>query len=316
VRTSSAWVLCAVAAAGCGLQNPDVRVAADVVALEAGMDLGAPLDVPVDKVVATDEGDSAVELDGGEDVVELDSGEDAAEADAVDIDVPDVSEDAAPDASMGDAPDAAAPDAPMDIPDAADVPLDTAVDGGRDAPPEDSGSPVNWHVTDGDALTTPWRDGTPPSDSIATLYCGPGQLLVGLTTWSSLYVSGLAPWCALLNADGTLGMAVRGGRQGGTWGGSEDDLCPARQAIVRFTINAGAVVDRLQATCAPVAGWLARRELGAALRSHGDSTGGARHQDDCNDGYVGNGFELRSGDFNLIERVRNLRLRCARVSDH
>lgn len=316
MRTSSAWVFCAVAAVGCGLQNPGVRVASDAFAIDAGMDLDAVPDVPVDKVLPTEEGDSSVELDAGEDVVALDSDEDAAEADAVEMDVPDVSEDAAPDASMDDSPDAAAPDAPMDIPDAADVPLDVAVDVGRDAPSVDAGSPINWHVTDGDAHTTPWRDGTPPSDSIDTLYCGPGQLLVGLTTWSSLYVSGLAPWCARLNADGSLGTAVRGDRQGGTWGGSEDDLCPARQAIVRFTINAGAVVDRLQATCAPIAAWLARRELGATLRSHGDSTGGSRHQDDCNDGYVGNGFELRSSDYNLIERVRNLRLRCARVSDH
>ncbi len=316
MRTSSAWVLCAVTAAGCSLQNPEVRVTADVFAIDLESDLGAPLDVQGDKVVATDEGDSAMELDAGEDVVVLDSGEDAAAADAVDIEVADVSEDAAPDASMEDTPDATATDAPMDIPDVSDVPLDRAVDVGTDAPAVDSGSPINWHVTDGDAHTTPWRDGTPPSDSIATLYCGPGQLLVGLTTWSSLYVSGLAPWCARLNADGTLGMAVRGSREGGTWSGSADDLCPARQAIVRFTINAGAVVDRLQATCAPIGGWLARREIGAALRSHGDSTGGDRHQDDCNDGYVGNGFELRSGDYNLIERVRNLRLRCARVSDH
>jgi hypothetical protein len=291
-------------------------VTADVFASDLETDLGAPLDVQGDKVVATDEGDSAMELDAGEDVVALDSGEDAAVADAVDLDVSDVSEDDARDASMEDAPDATTTDAPMDIPDVSDVPLDRAVDVGTDSPAVDSGSPINWHITDGDAHTTPWRDGTPPSDSIATLYCGPGQLLVGLTTWSSIYVSGLAPWCARLNADGTLGMAVRGGREGGTWSGSADDLCPARQAIVRFTINAGAVVDRLQATCAPIAGWLARREIGAALRSHGDSTGGDRHQDDCNDGYVGNGFELRSGDYNLIERVRNLRLRCARVSDH
>lgn len=316
MRTSSAWVLCAITAAGCSLQNPDVRVTADVFASDLQADLGAPLDVPGDMVVPTDEGDSGMELDAGEDVVALDSGKDAAEADAVDLDVSDVWEDGPPDASVEDVPDATTTDAPMDIPEVSDVPLDRAVDVGTDSPTVDSGSPINWHVTDGDAHTTPWRDGTPPSDSIATLYCGPGQLLVGLTTWSSLYVSGLAPWCARLNADGTLGMAVRGDRQGGTWSGSADDLCPARQAIVRFTINAGAVVDRLQATCAPIAGWLARREIGAALRSHGDSTGGDRHQDDCNDGYVGNGFELRSGDYNLIERVRNLRLRCARVSDH
>jgi hypothetical protein len=31
---------------------------------------------------------------------------------------------------------------------------------------------------------------------------------------------------------------------------------------------------------------------------------------------MGHGFELRTGDYLLIQRVLNLRLRCARVSDH
>jgi hypothetical protein len=30
---------------------------------------------------------------------------------------------------------------------------------------------------------------------------------------------------------------------------------------------------------------------------------------------MGVGYDLRDGDYNLIERVQNLRLRCARVSD-
>ncbi|MBP6832098.1 MAG: hypothetical protein KA978_15030 [Deltaproteobacteria bacterium] len=327
MRTSSAWVLCAFMAAGCGLQNPDVRVSADVAPMtrpDAGLELDVALDVPADGTIATDEGDSDAGFDAGEDVLSDDVGPDAAEADAVDLDVPDAPEDAAPDAAMDDVVDAATVDAPMDIPDAADAPVDVPVDVPVDAPREvgadvpavDVGTPIRWNVADGDTHTTPWREGSPPGDSIRTLYCPAGQLLVGLTTWSGFYVSGLAPWCARLDADGTLGMAVRGARQGGTAGGDETDLCPARQAIVRFTINSGGVLDRLQATCAPIAGWLARRELGAALRSHGDSTGGSRHQDDCNAGYMAHGFELRTGDYLLIQRVLNLRLRCARVSDH
>lgn len=327
MRTSSAWVLCAFTAAGCGLQNPGVRVAADVVPMTL-TDAAQELDVPVDGAIASDEGLADEGLDVGEDVLADDVGPDAAEADAADLDVPDGPGDDAPDAAMDDVLDAATLDAPMDIPDAADAPVDAPLDApvdvpvdaprdvGTDVPAVDVGTPIRWNVSDGDAHTTPWREGTPPSDSIRTLYCPPGQLLVGLTTWSGFYVSGLAPWCARLDADGTLGMAVRGARQGGTAGGDETDLCPARQAIVRFTINSGGVVDRLQATCAPLAGWLARRELGAALRSHGDSTGGSRHQDDCNAGYMGQGFELRTGDYLLIQRVLNLRLRCARVSDH
>ena len=297
MRTSSAWVLCAFTAAGCGLQNPEVRVSADVVPVtlpDARLELDVALDVPADGTIATDEGDSDAGFDAGEDVL------------------------------SDDVVDAATVDAPMDIPDAADAPVDVPVDVPVDAPREvgadvpavDVGTPIRWNVADGDTHTTPWREGSPPGDSIRTLYCPAGQLLVGLTTWSGFYVSGLAPWCARLDADGTLGMAVRGARQGGTAGGDETDLCPARQAIVRFTINSGGVLDRLQATCAPIAGWLARRELGAALRSHGDSTGGSRHQDDCNAGYMAHGFELRTGDYLLIQRVLNLRLRCARVSDH
>lgn len=339
MRNTSVWVLCAFTAAGCGLQNPDVRLSPDVAPMtlpDAGLELDVALDVPVDGTVPTDEGDSDAGFDAGEDVREKDVEPDAAVVDAVDLDVSEVIEDAAPDASMDVVVDASTIDAPTDVPVAADAPLDAPVDAmvdagadvrvdvpadvprdsGPDVPAVDVPAPIRWHITDGDAHTTQWREGTPPSDSIRTLYCPPGQLLVGLTTWSGFYVSGLAPWCARLEADGTIGMAVRGARQGGTAGGDETDLCPAGQAIVRFAINSGGVIDRLQATCAPIAGWIARREIGAALRSHGDSNGGSAHRDDCNPGYMGQGFELRTGDYLLIQRVLNLRLRCARVSDH
>lgn len=260
-------------------------------------------------------------MDAGDAVADLGAVEDTLTADAAvpDKDAADGSEDAGP----GDAPaditdagvdvldvsvDGPAKDAPSDAP--TDRPVDVVVD----VPSVDVGPPISWRVIDGDARSLPWRHGS-PGDSFDNLSCGPGQLLVGLTTWSSLYVSGLAPWCAPLNANGTLGAAVRGTRRGGTFISSDDDRCPANQAIVRFTINSGAVIDRLQATCAPLAGWLARREFGAVLSSRGDSGGGSRAQDDCPEGYIGNGLDLRSGDHNLIERVLNLRLRCVRVSD-
>ncbi|MDB4931248.1 MAG: hypothetical protein JWM10_3732, partial [Myxococcaceae bacterium] len=174
--------------------------------------------------------------------------------------------------------------------------------------------PINWHLTDADLATTAWRSG-PPDGSFDNLDCPAGQLLVGLTTWSQTYVSGLAPWCARLNADGTLGTAVRGDRQGGQCCfGSADDLCPANQAVVRIVINAGSVVDRVQAVCAPLPGWLARGEIGASLGGRGGG-GGTRTQDDCPPGYMGSGLNLRSGDYQFVERVRNLRLRCSRVRD-
>ena len=62
-------------AAGCGLQNPDVRVSADVAPMtrpDAGLELDVALDVPADGTIATDEGDSDAGFDAGEDVLSVD----------------------------------------------------------------------------------------------------------------------------------------------------------------------------------------------------------------------------------------------------
>ncbi|MDO9022424.1 MAG: hypothetical protein Q8S73_30140 [Deltaproteobacteria bacterium] len=352
MRTSSAWILCIASTVGCGLGNPDLRSIPDVVPMEVdsgegldgAIDLGAPIDAP----------DAAPDGGGAEDSTALDSGDDAPDASVIDHDIGDASDDVAGDGPTSDAGDAAvmvdapdvldggALDAPVDVPidlgptdlgsdlGIVDAPTDAGLDVPPvdvppvdvppadvppvDVPPVDVGFPIRWNVSEGDIIYTPWRS-SEPSSSIDNVRCGPGRVLVGLTTWSGIYVSGLAPWCAPLNPDGNLGMAVQGGRQGGTSGGSDDDLCPANQVIVRFTINSGGVIDRLQATCAPLGAWLASRTFGAQLRAHGDSTGGSRTQDDCPAGYMGVGYDLRDGDFNFIERVQNLRLRCARVSD-
>jgi hypothetical protein len=338
VRTLYASFVSAIALAGCGLGNPDLRILPeptpdgaidgastddrgtfdDLAPPDVGTDRGATPDArdaavdgptPVDTTLPLD-GDDAGSIDATPaDGAETDGG-DGGEFDVAAIDASaDVPVDAPLDRPMVDA----ASDAGVDAPAAVDMPrVDVSA---VDVPSVDVTTPINWHVTDSDPVSTSWRSGA-PDGSFDNLYCGPGQLLVGLTTWSSVYVSGLAPWCARLNPDGTLGMAVRGGqRGGGCCFGSADDLCPANQVVVRFVINAGSVVDRLQAVCAPLSGWLARGETGAALRAHGDSNGGTRYPDDCPAGYMGSGFNLRSGDFNLIERLRNLRLRCSRVSD-
>jgi hypothetical protein len=317
-------------------------------------DGGEAFDASIDVEPPIDALDAAPDRGVADDSVALDTSDDAPDASLIDLDIGDAPDDGAADGSTTDAPDAAVPLDAADVPDAgaldapADVPVadgptdlgsdvaivDAPTDAGRDVPSVDVptvdvpsvdvptvdvptvdvGFPIRWSVSESDISNTPWRN-SEPSSSIDNVRCGAGRVLVGLTTWSSLYVSGLAPWCATLNPDGNLGMAVQGGRQGGTFSGSGDDLCPANQVIVRFTINAGGVIDRLQATCAPVAAWLASRTFGTQLRAHGDSTGGSRTQDDCPAGYMGVGYDLRDGDYNFIERVQNLRLRCARVSD-
>jgi hypothetical protein len=305
-------------------------------AFDAPTDVEAPIDAP-DVEAPIDAPDAAPDRGVADDA--FDSGDDASDVGMMDLDIGDAPDDVAADVLTADVGDGAiqsdaaevldgeAIDAPVDVP-LADGPtdlgsavsiVDASTDAGRDVPPVDvpavdGGFPISWNVSESDVRNTPWRSGE-PSSSIDNVRCGAGRVLVGLTTWSSLYVSGLAPWCAPLNPDGNLGMAVQGGRQGGTFGGSNDDLCPANQVVVRFTINAGGVIDRLQATCAPISAWLASRTFGAQLRAHGDSGGGTRTQDDCPAGYMGVGYDLRDGDYNFIERVQNLRLRCARVSD-
>jgi hypothetical protein len=352
VRTLYAPIVAALSLAGCGLGNPDLRILPDATPnyeFDVGFsgDLGiaddrpAP-DVPADLGSAADVRDAATDRGPDDrptapDVVDAGELPDAAE----DVGAVDVAD-----------PDADLPlDAPSDAP--VDVPVDSpATDSGIDVPPADVGVdvpgpvdvpvpvdvppvdvppvdvppvdvppvdvppvdvPIVWRVADADQASTAWRSGA-PDGSFDNLYCPPGQLLVGLTTWGDVFVSGLAPWCARLNPDGSLGTAARGDRQGGVCCFANDDRCPPNQAVVRLVINSGAVVDRVQAVCAPLPGWLARREIGASLTGRGGG-GGSRNTDDCPTGYVGSGLNLQSGAYQFIERVRSLRMRCSRVSD-
>jgi len=146
-------------------------------------------------------------------------------------------------------------------------------------------------------------------------------VLVGLRTWSSNFVSGLAPWCAPLNADGTTGTRVLGERVGGTDNDSnsdDDDYCPAGEVVVRLTGKSGGVIDRLEARCAPLSTWLTTRAMGRVLRRYGDSNGGTAFEDTCPANYVGAGFEGSTGrvlwDLGR-DRLGTVRLRCARIAD-
>lgn len=283
---------------------------ADVVLADAGDDVAVVPDVTIADVV--DAGDDRPDA-AASDVV--DSGSDV----PVTPDVP-----AAPDVPPAmDVP--ATPDVPpaMDVPTTPDVPASPDVPTSpdvppADVPPPDAGSPISWRLVTSDSSYTPWRGTAPGSPEVRN--CPDGQVLVGLRTWSSDYVSGMAPWCAPLTAAGTLGMATLGGRVGGSHndnGGDDDDLCPAGEVIVRFTGRSGGIIDRSQAVCAPLSTWLTTRALGRTLRQYGDSGGGSAFTDTCPNDYVGAGFEGSTRrDFDYFrDRLGSLRLRCVRVRD-
>jgi len=268
--------------------------------------------------------------------VDVDEGRDAPEAGDLGAadDGPTPMEDDRPTVDAGLADDAAMMDVPVDVP--ADVPADVAVDVAVDAPIDvavdvvvvdvradvgvdvpraDVGAPDRWRLVASDVVYTPWRSATPIGTTIFRRECGDGQVLVGLTTWASEYVSGIAGRCARLDSDGTTGTTALGSRVGATYNTTQDDSCPSGQVIVRIGGASGAVVERLQEACAPIATWLTTGALGAVLRRHGDGTGGAPFEDTCPAGYVGAGFEASvRNNFDLFrDRVGALRLRCVRL---
>ncbi len=360
MRPSKAWVLCVFSALGCGLGNPELRVLPDgnvVVEVDAGKtaDLGDPVDLGVtnddgtsadrpvdDDRSVVDAGDDVViaddvtTVDSGDVVVTTDvsdAGSDVADvpatdvADVVAVDVADAGIDVPEASDVPAAPDLpAAPDVPvMDVPAMADVPASTDVPTVPDVPsaPDVPTAPdvppaISWHLVTGDTMYTPWRGTAPGSPEVRD--CPDGQVLVGLRTWSSDYVSGMAPWCAPLTTMGTMGTATLGGRVGGTSndnGSDDDDLCPAGELIVRFTGRSGGIIDRSQAVCAPLSTWLTTRAIGRTLRRYGDSSGGSAFEDTCPAGYVGAGFQgsTRVNFDYFRDRLGSLRLRCVRVAD-
>ncbi len=263
-----------------------------------GVDAGSVSDATSD-VAARDAGGSA---DADDDAATLDGGDAVVIADAADATpFADVPSDGAFDggdaavATDGRAADAVGVDV-VELPDVPSVP--------------------NYHRVSSDVSFTTWRNAEPHS-GIVTQTCAAGSVLAGLSIWSSRYVSGLAMWCAPLNADGTRGAVTAGAHQGGSNDHSDNDVCPAGQAVVRLTTHSGDVVDRLGQTCAAVSDWVSSGTLGATLPERGTSTGGGLAVDTCAAGYVAVGFEMRSSAYVLdvfIERLENVRLRCERIA--
>ncbi len=303
-------MVCWFVALGCEPRHPALRALPDGGALTpvdvveardapALTDLGAAVDlgVAVDLGEATD---VPLPMEDDRPIIDAGSAEDAAAQDVPD----DVAMDVAADVTADVAPDVTA-----------DVTTDVTTDVAVDVRPADVGAPNRWRLAAGEVVYTPWRSSAPTSTAIVRRECGDGQVLVGLTTWASEYVSGIAARCARLNTDGTLGTSTLSARVGATYNTSQDDSCPAGQVIVRFGGGGGAVIDRLQETCAPVATWLTSGELGVVLRRHGDGAGGAAFEDTCPAGYIGAGFEasVRTNFDFFRDRIGTLRLRCIRL---
>ncbi|MBK6532187.1 MAG: hypothetical protein IPF99_22115 [Deltaproteobacteria bacterium] len=243
-------------------------------------------------VVIDDQPDGAAREDrldaGSTDVRSMDTG-------ATDVPIPDVAIDATA----------------TDI-----VTVDVRAEASVDVLLADAGVPDRWRLLTSDAIYTPWQSAAPDAGGAVLLACGDSQVLVGFRVWSSSYVNGLAPWCAALSPAGTIGSPVLGTRVGGTSDNNaddDDDVCPAGQVVVQITGRAGVVLDSFQARCAPLSTWMSTRALGAPLRLHGGSNGGAAFADTCPLGYLGAGFEAKAIFYLGLSRVGALRLLCMRV---
>lgn len=185
-------------------------------------------------------------------------------------------------------------------------PVDTGV---VDTGPPDTGV-TSWRTDEGASTFTSWRGGD--HGNVRTRTCGTGEVMTGIGVAATSYVNEIAPRCARLNSDGSLGPTSTGSWFGGSAGTRENDDCPSGQVVIRFTGRAGGVIDRLRAYCAPLQPWVLSGTTGAPLSNHGGG-GGSEFDDPCPAGSVATGWEVDDAWYLAATRVSAFRARCTPI---
>jgi hypothetical protein len=201
--------------------------------------------------------------------------------------------------------DAAAPYDAGQSPDDAATPADSA------APADDASAPTaarGYEVDDVTRFALPRQGGT--SGAAYDLECGPGMVVVGIVGASGGSIDAIAPACAPVNADGSLGAMVALTPVGGTGGTAFDDYCPTGQMVVGIRGMSGDALDRIALDCASVDGWNADGSLGSLGPDHGSAPPlfSSAFEDRCPVGYA-----IKAFVGTAATRVESLQANCVRV---
>jgi len=145
-----------------------------------------------------------------------------------------------------------------------------------------------------------------------SLQCASGEVVRGIVGRAGLRVDAIAPVCARLEPDGTLGSAHVLPSEGGGGGTAFDARCPGDTAVVVGLFGrAGGNLDSVGIACGSISTWVPDGRRGGApdLGEYGGSIfSGDPYREMCPAGYVVTEIKGRSGS--LIDRVGAI---CTRV---